>query len=82
MTRPSLVLYHDIPCPYCKRVRAYLESQDIHIPMKDIMEDPKNWEDLLAIGGKGQVPCLMIDGKPLYESLDIINWFKQNWTPQ
>lgn len=31
-----------------------------------------------AKGGKHQVPCLFIDGKPLYESSDIIAWFEQN----
>lgn len=31
------------------------------------------------IGGKTQVPCLVIDGKPLYESLDIIEWLKTNY---
>ena len=31
-----------------------------------------------AKGGKRQVPCLFIDGKPLYESSDIIAWFEQN----
>lgn len=30
------------------------------------------------MGGKRQVPCLFIDGKPLYESSDIIAWFEQN----
>ena len=79
MNTPSVVLYHDIPCPYCKRVRAYLEEAGIVIDMKDIMADPSYWEELLTNGGKGQVPCLFIDGKPLYESLDIIEWFKTNW---
>ncbi|WP_373454247.1 glutathione S-transferase N-terminal domain-containing protein [Halanaerobium congolense] len=27
---------------------------------------------------KRQVPCLFIDGEPLYESSDIINWLKSN----
>lgn len=31
-----------------------------------------------AKDGKRQVPCLFIDGKPLYESSDIIAWFEQN----
>ena len=29
---------------------------------------------LIEVGGMEQVPCLFIDGKPLYESLDIIAW--------
>ena len=82
MPNPSVVLYHDIPCPYCKRVRDFLDSRHISIPMKDIMADPAYWQELLDIGGKGQVPCLFIDGKPLYESADIIEWFNQNWTPE
>ena len=79
MTNPHVVLYHDLPCPYCKRVRDFLASENIQIPMKDIMADPEYWNELLTVGGKGQVPCLFIDGKPLYESLDIIEWFKTHW---
>ncbi|MBS4843870.1 MAG: glutathione S-transferase domain-containing protein, partial [Collinsella sp.] len=33
---------------------------------------------LIAVGGKRQVPCLFIDGKPLYESSDIIAWVQEN----
>lgn len=25
-----------------------------------------------------QVPCLFIDGEPLYESMDIIKWLEEN----
>ena len=35
-------------------------------------------EQLVSIGGKRQVPCLFIDGKPLYESLDIIKWLEEH----
>ncbi|MBE6736814.1 MAG: NrdH-redoxin, partial [Ruminococcaceae bacterium] len=31
---------------------------------------------LIEVGGYEQVPCLFIDGKPMYESLDIIDWLK------
>ena len=31
---------------------------------------------LLEVGGKQQVPCLFIDGEPLYESADIIRWIE------
>ena len=32
--------------------------------------------DLVRIGGKKQVPCLVINGKPLYESDDIIAYLR------
>ena len=43
---------------------------------KDIAQDPEAAKELVQVGGKQQVPCLFIDGKPLYESLDIISWLE------
>lgn len=45
---------------------------------KDIVQDPEAAKELVQVGGKQQVPCLFIDGKPLYESLDIISWLEAN----
>ena len=46
----------------------------------NLNDDTRKSEDdrryLIENGGKEQVPCLFIDGKPLYESLDIIDWLK------
>jgi len=66
-------------CPYCLRVRDFLSKERISIPMKDTQEDSTYRDELIKIGGKSQVPCLVIDGKALYESLDIIEWFKKNY---
>jgi glutaredoxin len=33
---------------------------------------------LVEVGGKKQIPCLFIDGKPLYESKDIVAWLRAN----
>lgn len=49
------------------------------VEMVDIEADPKNKDELIALGGMYQVPMLLIDGKPLYESDDIIKWFKENY---
>lgn len=51
----------------------------ISVPMKDTHEHPAFREELIKIGGKSQVPCLVIDGKALYESNDIIEWLSKNW---
>ena len=50
--------------------------------MKDTHENPAYRDELIKIGGKPQIPCLVIDGKALYESLDIIEWFKKNYKKQ
>ena len=75
----NVILYHRTMCPYCRKVRDYLNSHSISIPMKELGENPAHKQELSEIGGKGQVPCLAIDGKPLYESDDIIKWFEDNW---
>ena len=73
-----LTLYHFQGCPYCGRVRDFLSKENISVPMKDIHATPSFRDELVKIGGKTQVPCLLIDGKALYESSDIIEWFKKN----
>lgn len=73
----ELTLYGRTSCPYCVKVLRFMQSRNITIPLKDTT-DPENREELIRIGGKGQVPCLVIDGKALYESMDIIAWLDQN----
>lgn len=65
-------------CPYCQKVVKYLKENNIEVEMADIDKDPRNKEELKSLGGKVQAPMLLIDGKPLYESGDIIEWFKNN----
>ena len=54
----------------------FLEKNNISVPMKNIHEEAGAKEELIRIGGKSQVPCLVINGKALYESDDIIKWFE------
>lgn len=74
----KLTLYHFASCPFCIRVRQFLLQEEIVIKEKDILLDPEAKRELKQIGGKTQVPCLVIDGEPLYESADIIQWFIKN----
>lgn len=73
----NLVLYINPDCPYCKKVTNYLKSQNRSIPTKNT-QDRGVRSELIAIGGKGQVPCLVINGKALYESDAIIDWLRKN----
>jgi len=76
---PELILYYMPSCPFCQKVLSYMKKNDIEIPLKDTYSNRSYSQELLKIGGKTQVPCLVIDGKALYESDDIIAWFKDNW---
>ena len=72
-------LYKFDTCPYCRRVMSFIdESGRTDIEMHDIHKNDEDMKRLIEVGGKRQVPCLLIDGKPMYESLDIIEWLKKN----
>jgi len=74
---PKLKMFFKPTCPFCLKVIDYIEINEIKVDLTDI-NDNVNASDLVKIGGKRQVPCLLIDGKPLYESDDIIKWFKSH----
>lgn len=74
----NLVLYHMDSCMFCVKVRNFMAEHKIDIPLKDVGEDNAAREELIAIGGKPQVPCLVIDGDALYESFDIVQWLQKN----
>jgi len=78
-TSPDLVLYHFEACPYCVKVRDFIQAKGLKIPIRDIRLDPAAEKELRRVGGKKQVPCLFIDGKPLYESEDIIRYLDENF---
>lgn len=77
-TQPELILYYSPSCPFCKKVLKYLAEKNPPISLKNVSIDPIAKEELYHIGGKVQVPCLFIDGTPLYESQDIIDWLKDH----
>ena len=57
----NMVLYYKPTCPFCHKVLAFMEQEDIAMPMRDTLE-PGVKDDLIRIAGKGQVPCLIVDG--------------------
>lgn len=75
----KLTLYIMNTCPFCKKVLRFIEKNKIEgIEVKDIIGNEKNERELIEIGGKKQVPMLLIGEKPMYESDDIIKYLKEN----
>lgn len=76
----ELILFYFPTCPFCKKVLKFMNKNNINqkVVLKNIHEDKKSKKELEVIGGKKQVPCLFIDGQPLYESNDIIEWLENN----
>lgn len=75
----TLELFKFDTCPYCQKVMQYIDSVGrTDIIYRDIRKSEEAAEELVRVGGKRQVPCLFIDGEPLYESLDIISWLQEH----
>lgn len=76
----QLELYYYDECPYCQIVLEAIEETGLQdkISFKNTRKDPRNREKLVADTGRGTVPCLYIDGKPMHESRDIANWLRAN----
>lgn len=74
----DLALYYRPTCPFCVKVLKRMEDLGIEdsIALKNISGDEEAEATLISVGGKRQVPCLFIDGKPLYESSDIVSWLE------
>ena len=61
----------------------YFRDNDIiKYPSYNIEDQTSGYENqdkLIESGGKVQVPCMVIDGKAMYESDDIIAYAKENF---
>lgn len=74
----QFVLYIHPYCPYCAKVVNYLNERHISLKIKDI-NNKYYKKELVKIGGKKQVPCLVVHGQALYESSDIIDYLERNF---
>lgn len=76
-----LTLYYKPTCPFCRRTVAVIERMELEVEMKDISADDTLREELIAKGGKQQVPYLEDIEKDvaMYESDDIIKHLQDNY---
>jgi glutaredoxin 3 len=47
------------------------------VTLVDIHQDASKKQKLIQDTGRGTVPCLYIDGKPMHESREIAQWLKK-----
>jgi glutaredoxin len=70
----ELVLYKFDACPYCQIAMGAAEQLGVALTLKDTRRDPAARQEHTSRTGRTQVPCLYIDGEPLFESSDIVDW--------
>ncbi len=75
----DLVLYKFDSCLFCKRVDRVVRRLGVPMDLRDTRRDAAAARELVRVGGDDQVPCLFVDGKPMYESADIIEFLEENF---
>jgi glutaredoxin len=77
-----LTLYTRATCPFCQKVEDLITEMNLTVERKDISKNDAFREELLAKGGKQQVPYLVDSDKgvAMYESDDIMDFLEINYS--
>lgn len=78
MSQQNLALYFFTSCPFCQIVLRKIDTLSLEVAMCDVSASQEHLNKLVSDTGRQTVPCLYIDGKPMFESSDICDWLEQN----
>jgi len=74
----DLNLFYFPSCPFCQIVLEAIDQLNLDIKLTNIHESLDARKKLYMDTGRYTVPCLYIDGSPMHESSDIIDWLIKN----
>lgn len=74
-----LELYYSPENETCKKIMSLLKLQHLTYTPKDISGNLVHLQKLLHITGSKMIPCLFVDGLPIQNENEIINWINQNF---
>ena len=59
----SVTVYTTESCPWCKKVKAFLDENKVKYDVKDVGADQKAAEEMMEKSGQQGVPVTDIDGE-------------------
>jgi glutaredoxin len=79
--KDRLVLYHSRSCPFCSIVTSAIDRLGLDVDRREIFDDPRYRDELVAARGRATVPVLRIispDGEQRWmpESQDIVHYLE------
>ncbi|HUR90124.1 MAG TPA: glutaredoxin [Ramlibacter sp.] len=76
----QIELYHLETCPYCRKVRAAIDSHGLggFVEEHEVRQDAGALDRVEQLTGATTVPVLVVDGDPITESQRIIQWLEGN----
>jgi glutaredoxin len=80
-TRDKLALYYSRSCPFCAIVTSAIDRLGVDVELREIFEDPRYHEQLVAARGRATVPVLRINSPDdedrwMPESQDIVRYLE------
>lgn len=78
-----IIFYHYNECGFCQRVKNNIKNLRIEdkFDMRNIRENEDYGNELEALCGNRTVPTIVINGKPMRESQDIIVYLMDKFAP-
>lgn len=72
----ALELYHLQSCPYCRKVREYIEEHGLRpaVQYHEISQEGGARQRVMELTGDGKVPVLVVDGHAIAGSHTILDW--------
>lgn len=58
----NVKVYSTPTCPYCVRLKAYLDSKGVQYEHFDVSSDEGKLQEMISISGQMGVPVIDIDG--------------------
>jgi len=74
----NMVLYFKPDCTYCVRTIYFIEKNGIEMELRNIYEGD-NQLQLMSVAGSGQVPCLIVDGEPIFDDEEIVAYLAERF---
>ena len=59
----NVKVYSTPTCPYCVRLKAYLDSKGIQYEHFDVSSNEEKLQEMINISGQSGVPVIDIDGE-------------------
>jgi glutathione S-transferase len=73
-----ITLFAKSGCPYCAKALGALDAHGLSFIKKNIADNAVA-EELVALGGKKQVPYLVDGNVAMYESDDIVEYLEKTY---
>jgi glutaredoxin-like YruB-family protein len=61
----SVEIYTTSTCPYCRKVKEFLDENNVSYTNHDVGKDRKELEKMIEKTGQMAVPVILIDGKKI-----------------